>query len=70
MKIDLALKSDFNLIDAFRLFDVNSCGFISKQDLVDGLQMNLNYGEAISPVDVALLFKRMDRDNRGRLTFN
>ena len=70
MKIDLALKSDFNLIDAFRLFDVNACGSISKQDLVDGLQMNLNFGEAISPVDVALLYKRMDRDGKGRLSFN
>lgn len=69
-KIDLALKSDFNLIDAFRVFDVNSRGYVTQQDLVDGLQLNLDYGDNISPNDIALVFKRYDRDQQGRLTFN
>lgn len=29
-KIDLALKSDFNLVDAFKLFDIKTLGGISK----------------------------------------
>lgn len=69
-KIDLALKSDFNLIDAFRLFDMNANGYITQQDLVDGLQRNLDFGECVNQVDIALFFKRFDRQQLGRISFN
>ena len=42
-KIDLALKQDFNLFDAFRIFDTKNTGSITSQDLVDGLRMNLEF---------------------------
>jgi Ca2+-binding EF-hand superfamily protein len=38
IKIDLALKSDFNLSDAFRLFDVSGNGKMTQQDLSTGLE--------------------------------
>lgn len=36
-KTSLALKSDFNLTDAFKIFDVNYCGNICSTELRDGL---------------------------------
>jgi Ca2+-binding EF-hand superfamily protein len=68
-KIDLALKSDFNLVDAFRLFDMRGFGAITSQDLVDGLRLNLDFGE-FCPDDIYMFFKRIDRTSRGRITFN
>lgn len=67
-KIDLALKSDFNLVDGFRVFDTRGLGFISSQDLVDGLRMNLDFGEFNSD-DIYMFFRRFDRSGRGRITF-
>lgn len=67
-KIDLALKSDFNLVDAFRIFDMRGLGFITSQELVDGLRMNLDFGE-FCPDDIYMFFKRYDRSGRGRITF-
>jgi Ca2+-binding EF-hand superfamily protein len=58
-KIDLALKSDFNLVDAFKLFDIKSLGGISKQDLMDGLRTNLEFTD-YHPDTVTLFFKRYD----------
>ena len=59
-KIDLALKSDFNLVDAFKLFDIKSLGGISKQDVMDGLRHNLNFTE-YNPDCIHLWFKRYDK---------
>jgi len=36
-KHDLALKSDFNLFDAFRMFDKYNSGYVYKNDFEDGL---------------------------------
>jgi len=40
-KIEVALKSDFNLMDAFRLFDKAGRGFITQHDFTEGLRQNL-----------------------------
>ena len=42
-KIDLALKTDFNLVDAFRLFDTKNQSYITKQHLEEGLRLNLGF---------------------------
>ena len=44
-KIDLALRPDFNLVDAFKMFDIKSLGGICKQDFMDGLRANLNFDD-------------------------
>ena len=44
-KIELALRPDFNLVDAFKIFDMKSLGGISKQDLMDGLRLNLDFAD-------------------------
>jgi Ca2+-binding EF-hand superfamily protein len=41
--LDLALRPDFNLVDAFKIFDVKSVGGVSKQDFMDGLRINLGF---------------------------
>jgi Ca2+-binding EF-hand superfamily protein len=40
-KIDISLKPDFNLMDAFRMLDVYGKGFITKEEMVDGLRQYL-----------------------------
>lgn len=57
-KIDLALKSDFNLLDCFRVFDIHAKGALSHQTFVDGLQLILGFREVLTPQDVALVFHR------------
>mmetsp|Transcript_21114 Transcript_21114/g.3427 ORF Transcript_21114/g.3427 Transcript_21114/m.3427 type:complete len:89 (+) Transcript_21114:1316-1582(+) len=37
-KIDLALRSDFNLDDAFKIFDAVGRGYITAYELEDGLR--------------------------------
>jgi len=37
-KIELALKSDFNIVDAFKMFDRRGIGAISQTDIKEGLQ--------------------------------
>lgn len=54
-KIDLALKHDFNTIDAFRLFDRMNLGCITADDLMDGLRQNLHFGEFCHD-DIFMLF--------------
>ena len=68
-KIELALKSDFNLMDAFRMFDVKGIGCFTAQDFMDGLQRHLQFNEFNSD-DIYLFFRKMDIGSRGRLTFN
>ena len=36
-KIDLCLRTDFNLIDAFRVFDIEGKGWITANELKEGL---------------------------------
>lgn len=37
-KVDLSLRTDFNLIDAFRVFDSEGRGWISASELKEGLK--------------------------------
>ena len=58
-KIELSLKSDFNLVDAFRMFDVKGTGAVTAQDMSDGLKMSLHYNDFTSD-DIYLLYRRLD----------
>ena len=68
-KIELALKSDFNLIDAFRMFDLKGVGCFTSQDLSDCLVRSLHYNDFTSD-DIYLFFRRLDKEGKGRLNFN
>ena len=63
-KIELALKSDFNIVDAFKMMDLRAAGSISQQDLKDGLQKNLGFMDFTND-DIYLIFRRFDRTNSG-----
>ena len=63
-KIDLALKSDFNLIDCFRAFDIHAKGNLTHQTFVDGLQLILGYRGSLTPQDVQLIFARFTKRDR------
>jgi hypothetical protein len=65
-KIELALKSDFNLLDCFRMFDIHGRGFITQHDLCEGLRNSLLFND-FSNDDVYLFFRRNDLSGRGSL---
>lgn len=58
-KIDLALMTDFNIGDAFRMFDVNNFGEVSKQNLTGGLKINLNFTDFHAD-DINRFFNKID----------
>jgi len=67
IKKQLALKVDFNLLDAFRIFDNKGRGYINKLEL----ELSLNdLGLFPSKDEIYLLFKRMDKDNDGLLRYS
>ena len=65
-KIELALKSDFNVLDAFRMFDIHGRGFITQHDFTEGLRNGLLFND-FSNDDVYLFFRRNDLSGRGSL---
>ena len=65
-KIDLALKSDFNCEDAFRIFEKDGRGFLTKEDLRDGFNLlNLNLNDK----DINLIMKRFDLKKKNNINF-
>jgi Ca2+-binding EF-hand superfamily protein len=66
-KIVLVQTPDFNIFDAFRIFDLDSRGWISLSDLKIGLN---EIGVYPDHEELALFFKRYDKDNDGRLRFS
>jgi Ca2+-binding EF-hand superfamily protein len=65
-KVSLALRTDFNCEDAFRIFELNGRGFIDECDLKCGLNLI-----GIFPTDheIRLLMKRFDLQKQGVLNF-
>lgn len=66
-KEQLALRRDFNLMDAFRIFDRKEVGHVFSIDLEMALN---NIGIYFTPAQVVLLFKKMDKNSDGRITFS
>jgi Ca2+-binding EF-hand superfamily protein len=66
-KKDVALCSDFNLLDAFQMFDVNDIGYVGEFDLDDTL---VELGIRPSREETSLLFKHYSSLNNRRLTYS
>lgn len=66
-KIELSLRSDFNLVDAFRIFDTNGRGWITLSELRNGLN---SIGLYPSISDSELVFKRFDINSDGVMKFS
>ena len=65
-KILLALNSDFNCEDAFRLFESNNRGFLNKDDIQNGLN---EIGIFPTGKKLRLLIKRFDLQKNGFLNY-
>jgi len=65
-KCDLILRTDFNIDDAFRLFELDGRGYLSENDLKYGLNVL-----EIFPTDaeINVLFKKFDLRNEGVVSF-
>jgi len=60
LKNDLSLKSDFNLLDAFRFFDIRGKGYVSKYELEDGLK---EFGVYPTSAELYLIMRKYDKDS-------
>lgn len=69
VKIDLSLRTDFNLIDTFRIFDTEGKGWISPEEIRNGLTSSL-FNLAVSSRDISLYMTRYDRDRDGKLRYS
>ena len=67
VKIDLTLRTDFNLIDAFRIFDSEGKGWITPQEVKESLSL---FGVFASIDDLNLYFSRYDKDEDGKLRYS
>lgn len=56
-KINLSMMHDFNLVDLFRMFDLEGKGFVTFDEFRDGISL---FGHFPSTDDVLLLFSRYD----------
>lgn len=66
-KINLAKRADFNLYDAFKIFDNISKGYITIADLREGLAA---IGVFPSSSDMELYIKRYDKFNERKVRFS
>ena len=66
MKTDLTLQNDFNVEDAFRIFELDGRGFITEDDLKYGLNI---LGVYPTPSEVHLLMKRFDLGKSGVMNY-
>jgi EF hand len=67
VKIDLSLRTDFNLIDAFRIFDQDGKGWISAVEIKEGLGLMNIFANAD---DLQLFLARYDKDDDGKLRYS
>lgn len=67
-KIKLVEHSDFNLFDAFKLFDTKSKGYLTISELATNLINALEIVPSTEEID--LVFTRYDKDRDGQLRFS
>jgi Ca2+-binding EF-hand superfamily protein len=66
-KINLAIKPDFNLFDAFNVYDFNRNGYISQREFKKDLD---ELGIYASMDEIELFFKRYDKNRDNTLKFS
>jgi len=66
LKNELSLRNDFNLLDAFRFFDIDARGYITKNELKDGLN---SFDIFPTSNELYLLMRKFDTDNDGLLRY-
>lgn len=69
-KIELTLKPDFNLLDAFKMIDLHNIGWVTLQELSENLHRILEV-DTLSlegMENIQLVFRRYDTNRDGRLS--
>jgi hypothetical protein len=66
--MQLIMHPDFNLFDAFKVFDDMGRGSLTLQELYNGIVNKL--GIVPTQVEIELFFHRYDKDRDGRLRFS
>lgn len=66
-KIYLAEREDFNMEDAFRIFERNNKEFLTREDLIYGLKI---LGLEPTKLEISLLLKRFDLKDNGQLSYS
>ena len=64
----MALRTDFNLIDTFRIFDQNGKGWITPEEIANGLFDFFSI--TVQPKTLMLYINRYDKDRDGRLKYS
>lgn len=64
LRNELALRSDFNLLDAFKVFDLYEKGNLTPEQFEDGLAL---FGVYPTKEELKLVVQRYDKDNDGLL---
>jgi Ca2+-binding EF-hand superfamily protein len=67
MKTEMAIKEDFNLIDAFGVLDLTGKGYITPTELREAL---LDIGMRCSMDEIHLVFERLNLMNDGQLKYS
>ena len=65
-KMELAMRDDFNCEDAFRIFEKNNKGFLTNEDLKNGL---ISLDIYATDSDIRSLMKRYDLNKKGFLNY-
>jgi len=66
-KIALSQQGDFNMMDAFQIFDTQNKGYITAPELKDNLEM---YGLYSHKDDIAAFVRKYDHDSDGRILYS
>lgn len=61
------MRSDFNLLDGFRFFDIKGRGYITSSELERGLE---ELGIFPTKDEIYLFFRRNDKDSDGLLRYS
>lgn len=61
------MRADFNLIDAFRVLDTNGRGWITANEIKEGLQLLDIFAQ---DDDILLIMKWYDKDEDGKLKYS
>lgn len=69
-RVKLAYTHDFNLMDAFRIFDSKGKGSVLPVELIEGL-VTMGFTEDSELRDAVYLFtRRYDNDNDGKMKYS
>ena len=69
-KIELTLKPDFNLLDAFKMIDIHNIGWVTLPELSENLHriLEIDTLSMDGMENIKLLFRRYDTNNDGRMS--